>query len=284
MDQNIYREHKVDSSLRPYVRRLMVGDSPHHVEFTIRPKPTGYTYLNWVVRGVCHLKFGDTLRTDDSPIFFSGQLQHHDINVDYRGQVGHVACEFTALGFYQLTGMPGRLYLGRAEPMQTMRDDLRLSYQHMVAQVRGLTAPDDIQLAFRLIVQWLHQAAAAPHEVPVYLTRGVAAIEQNDGLVRIEQVCDQIGISERQFTRRFSEIVGLPPKFFARVLQVNKALQALLEDDRDYLAGIAQAAGYYDEAHFIRVIREFFDDNPTSFLNSRQETIFEFLGKSRKLS
>ena len=123
--------------------------------------------------------------------------------------------------------------------------------------------------------------AKQPNSVPDYLLAGVEEIEKADGFISINEICKNLGISQRQFSRQFSQIVGLSPKYFARVLQMNKALQALLSKDQNYLSDIAVQTGYYDESHLIHAIQHFFNLNTNELLNSEQETLFTFLGKSR---
>jgi len=64
-------------------------------------------------------------------------------------------------------------------------------------------------------------------------------------------VATDLGVSERHLRRVFREAVGVSPKEFARLLRFNRALRAAHEDDGESWAGIAAAAGYYDQAHLI---------------------------------
>lgn len=64
-------------------------------------------------------------------------------------------------------------------------------------------------------------------------------------------VATDLGVSERHLRRVFREAVGVSPKEFARLVRFNRALRAAHEDDGESWAGIAAAAGYYDQAHLI---------------------------------
>jgi AraC-like DNA-binding protein len=70
--------------------------------------------------------------------------------------------------------------------------------------------------------------------------------------VRVADLARELGLSERQLLRRFDDAVGYGPKVLARVLR----LQRLLElPPGDGLAGLAQAAGYADQAHMSAEVR-----------------------------
>jgi len=80
------------------------------------------------------------------------------------------------------------------------------------------------------------------------------------GSVPIPALSRAAGLSERQFRRRFQAATGLAPKAYADVQRVRRALILSL-DDPDW-AGIAEEAGFADQPHLIRDIRERFGAPP----------------------
>jgi AraC-like DNA-binding protein len=107
---------------------------------------------------------------------------------------------------------------------------------------------------------------------PVALHRAVRyalnAFEQTPCL-SVAAVLQQIGLSERRFSRIFSEQVGLTPKLFQRVRRFQKTLTSLSSDRDIDWAGTAFANGYYDQAHFINDFRAFTSVTPSDFLAQR---------------
>ncbi|HET9929930.1 MAG TPA: helix-turn-helix transcriptional regulator [Polyangiaceae bacterium] len=71
----------------------------------------------------------------------------------------------------------------------------------------------------------------------------------------VSTVADQIGIGERQLERLFRERVGLGPKRYARIARLQRTL-SLAERERSTHANLARRAGYSDESHFVREVRE----------------------------
>ena len=73
------------------------------------------------------------------------------------------------------------------------------------------------------------------------------------GLIRIEKLAGQAGLSVRQFERRFIEGIGLTPKLFARATRFQMALDASSRFTT-FRSGleIAHEFGYFDQAHMIR--------------------------------
>jgi AraC-like DNA-binding protein len=85
---------------------------------------------------------------------------------------------------------------------------------------------------------------------PSYLSRAVERIRLHGGCTRIGKLCEEIGITARQLQREFDRWIGIPVKFYCRVVRVNRALEYLERTSGpcDY-AELAADLGYYDQAH-----------------------------------
>jgi len=84
----------------------------------------------------------------------------------------------------------------------------------------------------------------------------VAAAERlTSGSGSVYAVAEELGVSERHLRRVFRETVGVSPKAFAKIARFHRALGAAREDGCAGWAGIAAAAGYYDQAHLIAEFR-----------------------------
>ncbi len=71
----------------------------------------------------------------------------------------------------------------------------------------------------------------------------------------VSAVAVALGVSERHLRRAFHETVGVSPKAFARLMRFDRALRVAREPGPLGWAGIAAAAGYYDQAHLIAEFR-----------------------------
>jgi len=76
------------------------------------------------------------------------------------------------------------------------------------------------------------------------------------------------GISARTLQRRVQAATGLRPGLLRRLWRFRDALPCLARHDRLGHAALAQQAGYYDHAHFIRDVRQFTGMPPAAFLRT----------------
>lgn len=88
---------------------------------------------------------------------------------------------------------------------------------------------------------------------------------ESGGQKRINALAEWAGLSERQFARRFVAQVGLTPKLYARAIRLNTMLKARQSRPEATWTELAHAAGYADQAHFVRECRELTNSSPSAF-------------------
>lgn len=81
----------------------------------------------------------------------------------------------------------------------------------------------------------------------------------------VRDLADTLDLGGRQLLRRFAATVGLGPKLLQRVLRFQRLL-ALARPGRASLAELAAAAGYVDQPHMTRDVRELAGVTPTALL------------------
>jgi AraC-like DNA-binding protein len=77
------------------------------------------------------------------------------------------------------------------------------------------------------------------------LSAAIAELEQSGGLMKITAAADHIGLSSRQFERRFMEAVGITPKLFCRIQRFQRVFP-ILEAGNPGWADAAVQCGYYE--------------------------------------
>ena len=89
------------------------------------------------------------------------------------------------------------------------------------------------------------------------------------------------GLSERQARRRFQEHVGYGPKTLQRILRMQRVLWLLSRPSPPRsLASLAQAAGYADQAHLTREMRELTGKLPTALVTGNPRSAVADLFKT----
>jgi len=92
-------------------------------------------------------------------------------------------------------------------------------------------------------------------------------ILEEKGNVRVRELAESMGYSERYASRIFAQYSGITPKKFCRIIRFQNVLQ---EIEEQYMSNHSfweyNENGYYDEAHLIHDFKEFCGKSPMRFL------------------
>jgi len=108
-----------------------------------------------------------------------------------------------------------------------------------------------------------------------------ARIVDSGGLVAVDRLASDAGISSRQLERRFLREVGLGPKMLARIIRFQQVFRAV-EQCNSAWAEVAIACGYYDQAHLIRDFNQFARQTPAVLFSNQSAFTEWFTRKARK--
>ena len=107
-----------------------------------------------------------------------------------------------------------------------------------------------------------------------------ARIVESGGLVSVDQLANDAGISSRQLERRFLREVGLGPKLLGRIIRFQQVFRAVEQCDAAW-ATVAIECGYYDQAHLIRDFHQFARQTPAVLFGRPSALTESFTRKAR---
>lgn len=256
----IYRTMKPQPLLEPYVDCIWLlassGASPLGDELIL---PDGKTEL------IIH--FGDYFQKlgpenkfeNQARTLFAGQITER-IVLRSTGEVGMVAVRFKPGGSSRFFRFPHHELVDQIVDFHDIFGKEIATIQEQI--LNAATADERMHIIERfLVLQMMH------HDSDDQLIRQACRyIEQSGGEYTVGDLVKLIGLSERQFERRFKAAVGLTPKMLARIVRFQRFIALAQEQKIITLTDAAFACGYYDQAHFIRDFKAFAGVNPTNYL------------------
>lgn len=263
--------------LRPFVRRLIVAHEDGLENTVMHPVPTGYNYLLWAYDGDMLVSIDRSAPRRIRGLNFFGQFRNHDVTIKCRGRVSHILAEFTATGLYRLTHVSGSTIYGKTAGLEELSPKVHARLTDCLN-----TPLLDMEGSVRALEEALLACVEDSRPEIDYLEHTAREIELVDGRARISELSREAGISQRQLSRKYKDIVGVGPKFFSKVLQTNAAFSALMTGSMDTLGSLAHEYGYYDQAHFVRAVQEIFRQSPSALLRNCGPDLLEFLRDSRR--
>jgi AraC-like DNA-binding protein len=108
---------------------------------------------------------------------------------------------------------------------------------------------------------------------PDRITTSAISILGRRGRIQVPVLAKQACMSQRQFERRFTREIGLPPKLYARIARFESALESKALSTAESWTDITNRLGYFDQMHLIKDFKEFSGEIPTSLI-SQLETAY----------
>ena len=100
----------------------------------------------------------------------------------------------------------------------------------------------------------------------------VKRIVEAGGSLGITRLAPSLGVTRQHLARRFSQLVGVSPKTFARVVRLGRVIErarAVPAGDAINWSALALELGYYDQAHLIDEFRELTGVTPSAWNRGR---------------
>ena len=106
------------------------------------------------------------------------------------------------------------------------------------------------------------------YETPYYLPRLAEVVRHINSFsqTNIRKLADIACLSEKQFSRIFSENIGTTPKEFLRIIRLQRTLSLLQHKPEIGFAQLAYECGYTDQSHMIKEFRLFSGFTPKEYI------------------
>src|SRR5262249_50421986 len=119
--------------------------------------------------------------------------------------------------------------------------------------------------------QFLRARLPPPDEHVALINIVVDQIAADRTITRVAEIADRIGVNQRTLQRLFGRYVGVGPKWVIQRYRLLEATDQLAHNANIDLPGLAQALGYFDQAHFINDFRATVGSTPAEYTQRRDE-------------
>jgi AraC-like DNA-binding protein len=169
-----------------------------------------------------------------------------------------VAFELTPLGCRSLLGLPAREIWNASLELEELAGPLGVELWERLQLAPGW--PERFAICDEVLAR-----LASDRRVEPALERSWWLLTESAGTVAVADLARTVGWTRQHFARRFAGEFGLSPKLAARVVRFDRA-RRMLQAPFLSIAQVAQACGYYDQAHLTRDFRELAGVSPARLL------------------
>lgn len=104
-----------------------------------------------------------------------------------------------------------------------------------------------------------------------YVNAAVTSIMRNGGQVSGAGLMRRTGVSKMHLDKLFLKYVGIAPKQFSRIIQLNAFIAYRTKHPDQSLTQCGYATGYYDQSHLTRSFRSFVGRPPRAYFDDANE-------------
>ena len=156
------------------------------------------------------------------------------------------------------------------EPMHEL-SDMSVSLDHLIQRQKikdleerlseATDHPQRIAIVEHFLLSELKRT-----QTDMLVFHSIQKMQYTHGDIRIKDMLTDLHISRDPFEKRFRRVTGTTPKQFAGIIRLRYLIDHYTNDDS--LTEAAYAAGYFDQAHFIKDFRAFTGQTPHAFFKS----------------
>jgi AraC-like DNA-binding protein len=239
--------------LQPFIKDYLFIESESGMENRILPDTS--IVLSVRYRGQI------SIQENNLPGVVLSGIRKSPKNIHYAGQSGNLLVRFTPGGAAAFFSEPLSEWADQTVPATFLK-----RYPDFNQLPERIAECDISEEKITRLEQVLVSKLINPQPDPLILF-AIQKIRSVGGILSIRQLTTELYISQDAFEKRFRQTVGTSPKHFSTIIRLRNAIG--MHSNTDRLTDTALAAGYYDQAHFIKDFRVFTGQPPGQFFRDR---------------
>jgi len=254
------REYQIHPVLAPFVKCIWSQESDRAIFNAGRERilPDGCVELVIHFRDPFRTYFPDGTSALQPRGFVVGQMKRF-MEIEPAGGMGLIAVRFHARGAYLFFQRPVSEVAAGIVDLHDVWKERARELTERIGLARNMT--ERVRIIEEALLGLLSRSGRYDRTVDQCLQ----LIDANRGRLNVSQLAADLGVSNRQLTRRFQRTVGLSPKEFSRVSRFLHVISCLSDDQSRTLTEIAMECGFFDQAHFNHEFREMAGMAPGEF-------------------
>lgn len=269
-----YKEILPSPQLIPFVKHFWIlemdiADGTAHVDCIA---PTGF--------GQLLLSYGESHKTTLVNSNYSTTERYYlvgqntkPMRIENRGIYRIMGVIFTPTGLFHFIRIPLSNFNDQFFAVNQIEESVDKQLFEQFEQVNSHAARIKIveQLLIRRIFRNSYKWDFTEHAISLIL--------QYHGNITIQELANALRVSTRHLHRVFEEKVGLSPKMYARVVRFNYAIKLFKHRPNLNIQDLIFECGFFDQAHFIKNMKEFANQNLNAYRQTNSLAVALFLGR-----
>ena len=267
-------DREVPEQLQGLVLAFILGETTKRIQERIPMYPTGFPLLVNIFGSLPEITINEKKIKIESRTIVAGQIFNTKIHSDFQGVFGQIGIILHPSAPYYLFHQSGEIL----KNMWTSFEEIcPVNTDSLIENLSDLNLSNKERLD--QLVSFLTVLESQRLPCILWLEDSIARIFEQNGNIDQKELLVNSGICPRHFRRVFKKIIGVSPKYFCKVVQMNTAFESIKNSESVDLHHIALDCGYYDQAHFINDFRGMFGVSPEKFLSGEDAYLKNYMGR-----
>lgn len=203
--------------------------------------------------------------------FVSGQFTTN-YHLEIKGKIGIIGAVLHASSLYNLLGLNMASLVNK-----------RINLVHLLGETAGelfmmVKMCTAAEAKIKTLDDFLSGYLETAQSRLSIIDETIDFINQNSGMVNIEDVLTKFKYSRRYLEKKFLEKVGISPKLYARIKRFSYLSNKVANNKKIDWQDIVFENGFHDQSHLVKDYKAFNQMNPSDYHQKHRELI-RFLGK-----
>lgn len=190
------------------------------------------------------------------------------------GQLRALLIFFCPMGMYQLFGNNLAAITNGSMPLSQL-----LGQQKADTLIKNLAAKQEDAAQVQVLDEFFGSQAPIENEITGCLGRVLDFIHRKKGDVSIAQL-EEVGCYHRKtLERHFKKIVGISPRAYCQIYRFRCLMNLIQSHPKITWAQLALEAGFYDQAHLSRYVKDYLKVSPNKIVEMDMQLIDYLLSR-----
>lgn len=247
--------------LKPYIKTFMFIESEYGMVNSILPD----TSIVLAFRFKGQVTFTEKTDTHNLPVSVITGIRESSFLVHYAQNTSNLLVIFNeggAAAFFR-------------EPLHELAG-ITVSLDHLIQRDKVNAVEEALANATSnrqriLIVERFLLSELKKPQPDALVQEAIRTIQLSKGDIKIKNLIAQLPISRDPFEKRFRRITGTTPKQFSAIIRLKNLIDNY--SGNNSLTDAAHAAGYFDQAHFIKDFKSFTGQTPHDYFGGRKSEV-----------